>query len=70
MKESWFKTDDVVVNSMWGFDYCFCGADCTNTECGRNYGSKSYEAMRKSEPVYSCSDFSTHCDDYKKEVAE
>ena len=64
---NWFMSDDVLKNSMWGFDYCFCGGDCKNTQCGRNYDSESYKAMRKSEPVYSCSDFTNRCEKYIRE---
>lgn len=71
-KNNWYKKDDVLANSMFGFDYCFCGGDCSNVKCGRNYGSKSYKAMRKSELVYSCSDFTKDCKNYHKpkKVAE
>ena len=61
-KNDWYyKPDDVEVNSLWGFDYCFCRGKCKNTTCGRNTNSESYKAMCKSEPVHSESDFSDKC---------
>ena len=65
--KSWFKDDNVNINSWWGFDYCFCGGDCKNYKCGRNTESKSYKAMLKSEPVHSCADFTKECYDYASE---
>ena len=72
MTDNYYKKDDVLANSMFGFDYCFCGGDCSNVKCGRNYGSKSYKAMTKIERVYSCSDFTKDCKNYHKpkKVAE
>ena len=33
-KENNFKIkDDVELNSLWGFDYCFCHSDCGNIHC-------------------------------------
>lgn len=71
-KNNWYKKDDVRCNSLFGFDYAFCNGDCSNKRCGRNYGSKSYEAMRRVEQVYSASDFTKDCVNYHKpkEVAE
>ena len=68
--DNWFKKDNIKENSLFGFDYCFCGGDCLNTKCGRNYGSESYKAMQKSEPVYSCSDFTDRCEEYIKPMTE
>jgi hypothetical protein len=67
MKENWFKEDDVRVNSWWDYDYCFCGADCKNTECGRNKESNSYKRMLKDVGYHSMADFSGHCEGYKEE---
>ena len=66
----YYKPDDVEVNSLWGFDYCFCGSDCKNKECGRNMESESYKTMIKSEPVYSASNFSSNCKSYIKPMTE
>ena len=70
MNDWYFKPDDVKTNRLWGFDYCFCGGDCKNTECGRNCGSKSYEEMIKSEPVHSVSDFTSSCSQYIPAMTE
>ena len=70
MNDWYFKPDDVKTNRLWGFDYCFCGGDCVNTKCGRNGGSESYKEMIKSEPVYSCSDFTGKCEEYIKPMTE
>ena len=64
---NWFKKDDIEDNGLFGFDYCFCGSECKNKECGRNMESESYKAMIKSEPVYSASNFSSDCSEYKEE---
>ena len=63
----YFRPDDVVVNSAWGFDYTFCNSDCKNTTCGRNHGSVSYKEMCKTEPVHSEADFSEKCNQYESE---
>lgn len=67
---NWFMHDDVESNSLWGFDYCFCGSDCKKKDCGRNIESESYKAMVKSEPVYSASNFSSDCKSYIKPMTE
>lgn len=67
---NWLMHDDVESNSLWGFDYCFCGSDCKNKNCGRNIESESYRAMMKSEPVYSASNFSSDCKSYIKPMTE
>lgn len=64
---NWFKKDDIEENGLFGFDYCFCGSECKNKECGRNTKSESYKSMIKSEPVYSASNFSSDCTEYKEE---
>ena len=66
-KQSWYKADDVRLNSLFSFDYCFCGSDCKNIKCGRNQYSKSYAAMLRSNynGIHSVSDFSGKCDDYQ-----
>ena len=70
-RQSWyFKSDDVKVNRLWGFDYSFCGSDCKNATCGRNKESESYKTMIKSEPVHSEADFSKKCKQYIAEEVE
>lgn len=68
-KSNWFKPDDVEVNKLWGFDYTFCHNDCQNKECGRNNKSKSYKYMMdysEGRRVYSATDLSSVCIEYKK----
>jgi len=71
-KSSWFKPDDVEVNKLWGFDYCFCYSDCKNTKCGRNTGSESFKLMMcsPSDMVYTAADLSSVCTGYKKGEGE
>ena len=68
-KRDWyFRPDDLEVNRLWGFDYCFCGGDCKNHTCGRNHESRSYKEMLKVEPVHSEADFSNKCNQYVTEA--
>ena len=69
-ENNWKRGDDVVVNSFFGFDYCFCSGDCGNIHCGRNKKSDSYKAMiawiRKWDGFYSCADFTKTCRAWRK----
>ena len=70
-KENNFKMhDDVLINSLFGFDYCFCRSDCGNIHCGRNMKSNSYKAMIKNEGIYSVSDFTKVCRAWRKPKGE
>ena len=65
---NYFMSDDldIYLYSWFGFDYAFCDSNCSNSKCGRNYKSKSYKTMIKTEPTYTASDFSSECKKYKK----
>ena len=71
-ENNWKIKDDVYINSLWGFDYCFCRGDCGNIHCGRNKQSDSYRVMvesakrNKHECLYSCSDFTKSCRAWRK----
>lgn len=68
-KENHFWTDDVKLNRLIGFDYCFCHSDCCNKDCGRNTKSESFKLMmcQPNDSVYTASDLSQVCSEYKKE---
>lgn len=68
--DGWFWQDDVKLNGIFDFDYCFCNSDCKNTKCGRNKYSKSYAAMLRHcyNGIHSESDFSSKCSNYITEV--
>ena len=71
---NWKKHDDVLRNSLFGFDYSFCNSDCGNIHCGRNKKSDSYKAMinwiRKFDGCYSCADFTATCRAWRKPKEE
>ena len=65
-KQNFFVKDDIELNSLWAFDYCFCGGDCINKECGRNRKSNSYKEMVKSVGYHSEADITQTCSEYEK----
>lgn len=69
-KDNYYKVDDVFLNSLFGYDYSFCGSDCVHYECGRNMSSKSHKSMiedsKKTGTLYSICDFSNNCCNYWK----
>ena len=75
-KENNFKRhDNVAINALFGFDYCFCNSDCGNIHCGRNKKSDSYKAMMNNfigslYNVYTCSDFTKVCRAWRKPKGE
>lgn len=71
-KVNHFKKDDVEVNRLWGFDYCFCHSDCDRKDCGRNTKSESFKLMmcQPNDSVYTASDLSQVCSEYKKPTVD
>lgn len=54
------------------FDISFCNSNCTNIICSRCHMSNNYVNMikysKESGMLYSRSDFSIDCADYKKQI--
>lgn len=63
---SWFKKDDIYLNAFDGFDYSFCGSDCKNVKCARNFNSESYKTVARVVPVHTVCDFHEECINYIK----
>lgn len=50
----------------WDISYCIC--DCTDTECIRNTNSKFFDKVKHKLGVFTASDFSHCCCDYRGEI--